>query len=91
MINMAQYHRIKWLHEREGMSERKIAAELGISRNTVRKYLREANGQSLVQQKTSHRPRGYSQEISRLLPIVDEWLKQDQSVWKKQRHTAERI
>lgn len=35
--------------------------------------------------------RTYSDEIQRVLPIIDEWLKQDESVWKKQRHTAVRI
>lgn len=27
----------------------------------------------------------------RILPLIDEWLKADQSVWKKQQHTAVRI
>ncbi|MGG4036554.1 IS21 family transposase, partial [Paenibacillus cisolokensis] len=30
-------------------------------------------------------------ETERILPLIDEWLKADQNVWKKQRHTAARI
>ncbi|MCD8502873.1 MAG: helix-turn-helix domain-containing protein, partial [Bacillaceae bacterium] len=36
---MAQYYRIKYLKEIEGLSQRQIAKELGISRNTVSKYI----------------------------------------------------
>ncbi|MFA9559293.1 winged helix-turn-helix transcriptional regulator [Evansella sp. AB-rgal1] len=39
MIEMAQYHRIKYLKEVEGLSQRKIAKKLDISSNTVSKYL----------------------------------------------------
>jgi len=88
---MAQYHRIKWLHEREGMSERKIAAELGISRNTVHKYLAGGEMPTTLNRKNSYSNRTHSDEVLRVLPIITEWLKQDESVWKKQRHTAVRI
>jgi len=92
MIHMAQFHRIKWLHEREGLSERKIATELGVSRNTVRKYLSSTveSPTTLMRQK-SYGNRAYSDEVQRILPVIDEWLKNDQSVWKKQKHTAVRI
>lgn len=91
MIHMAQYHRIKWLHEREGLSGRKIAAELGISRNTVRKYLLEGEMPTTLHRKEAYSNRTHSDEVLRVLPVIDEWLKQDESVWKKQRHTAVRI
>jgi transposase len=91
MIEMAQYHRIKWLYEREGLSQRKIAAELGISRNTVRKYLEGAEMPTTLQRKQAYSNRTYSEEVERVLPVIDEWLKQDESFWKKQRHTAVRI
>lgn len=91
MIHMAQYHRIKWLHEREGLSGRKIAEELGISRNTVRKYLLEGEMPTTLKRKAAYSNRTYSDEVLRVLPIIDEWLKQDESAWKKQRHTAVRI
>ncbi|MDR7075957.1 transcriptional regulator with XRE-family HTH domain [Neobacillus niacini] len=40
MIEMAQFHNIKFLKEVEGLSQRQIATKLGISRNTVSKYLK---------------------------------------------------
>lgn len=32
------YEKIRYLHEREGLSQRKIAEILGVSRNTVKRY-----------------------------------------------------
>jgi transposase len=91
MINMAQYHRIKWLSEREGFSQRQIAAELGVSRNTVRKYVTDGQAPTSMQRRQSYSNRTFSDEILRILPVIDEWLTRDESVWKKQRHTAVRI
>lgn len=91
MISMAQLHRIKWLHEREGLSERKIAIELGVSRNTVSKYLAEAETPTMLTRQKSYGNRTYSDEVQRVLPAIDEWLRGDQTVWKKQKHTAARI
>lgn len=39
----------------------------------------------------SYGNRTYSDEVQRVLPVIDEWLKSDQTVWKKQKHTAVRI
>ncbi|WP_409974289.1 sigma factor-like helix-turn-helix DNA-binding protein [Bacillus sp. Bva_UNVM-123] len=47
MIQMAQFHNIKFLKEVEGLSQRQIATKLGISSNTVSKYLREDTAQQL--------------------------------------------
>lgn len=88
MISMAQYHRIKWLHEREGFSERKIAIELGISRNTVKKYIDAEEIPTTFTRNKTYGNYTYLEEVQRVLPIIDEWLKSDQSVWKKQKHTA---
>ncbi|MGI6565881.1 MAG: helix-turn-helix domain-containing protein [Limnochordia bacterium] len=41
MVSMYKWQRIKALHA-QGVSIRQIAATVGVSRNTVRKYLREA-------------------------------------------------
>lgn len=91
MISMAQLHRIKWLHEREGLSERKIALELGVSRNTVSKYLAQEETPTTLTRQKSYGNRTYSDEVQRVLPVIDEWLRNDQTVWKKQKHTAARI
>lgn len=41
MIEMDQFHHIKYLKEVEGLSQRQIAKKLDISRNTVSKYLKQ--------------------------------------------------
>jgi DNA-binding transcriptional regulator LsrR (DeoR family) len=41
MIEMAQFYNIKFLKKVEGLFHRQIATKLGISRNTVSKYLKE--------------------------------------------------
>jgi DNA-binding transcriptional regulator LsrR (DeoR family) len=52
MIEMAQYHNIKFLKEVGGLSQRQIAIKLGISRNTVSKYLKENIAPTTVLHKT---------------------------------------
>jgi transposase len=92
MIEVAQYYLIKQLHEREGLSQREIARRLHISRNTVRRYLKEEQVPNAIQRKkvygSNQKP---TDEVLRVLPIIDQWLQEDQHVWKKQRHTAARI
>lgn len=91
MINMAQFHRIRWLHEREGLSQRQIAEQLGLSRNTVAKYLAQGEMPTLLTRKEVYGNRTASAEVQRVLPLIEQWLREDQEVWRKQRHTAARI
>jgi DNA-binding transcriptional regulator LsrR (DeoR family) len=51
MIEMAQFHNIKFLKEVEGLSQRQIATKLGISRNTVSKYLKNNTAPTTVLRK----------------------------------------
>jgi len=51
---MAQFHIIKYLSEVEGLSQRKIAKKLGISRNTVRKYLESNQPPTTLQREKSY-------------------------------------
>ncbi len=88
---MAQYHHIKILYEREGLSQRQIAERLGLSRNTVSKYLKQGEMPSQMKRKSSTYKKAYSNEVQRVLPIIDEWLEADRKTWKKQHHTAARI
>lgn len=91
MIEVDQYQRIRYLRTAQGFSQRAIARELGISRNTVRKY---CEGDELPIPK----PR------ERVKPIITDdvkdwiqgYLKEDEEANKvlgatKQRHTAWRI
>ncbi|WP_237760138.1 IS21 family transposase [Sporolactobacillus inulinus] len=88
---MANYHRIKFLKEVEGLSQREIAKKLGISRNTVSKYLKQKEAPTTLIRQRSYGKKEYSEETKRVLPIIDQWLADDQKSWVKQKHTAARI
>lgn len=91
MIQVARFHHIKLLAQRENLSQREIARKLGISRNTVSKYLRTNTPPTAAhRRKVYGRPR-YSEETLRVIPLIDQWLQDDLQIWKKQRHTASRI
>lgn len=88
---MAQFHRIKILAEREGLSEREIARSLQISRNTVHKYLLQGEAPTAAKRRQVYgRPR-HGDAVERVIPLIDQWLTDDLQTWKKQRHTAARI
>jgi transposase len=91
MIEMAQFHNIKFLKEVEGLSQRQIATKLGISRNTVSKYLKNNTAPTTVLRKTVYATKEYSPETKRVIPIIDQWLEDDQKNWRKQKHTAIKI
>ncbi len=85
MITMKQYEQIRTAHRVYGKGIREISRELGHSRPTIRKALR---GQ----------PPGYTRRQAVKHPVmdaygrlIDQWLQDDQSVPKKQRHTAHRM
>jgi transposase len=91
MIEMAQFHNIKFLKEVEGLSQRQIATKLGISRNTVSKYLKENIAPTTVLRKTVYGTKQFAAETQRVIPIIDQWLEDEQNNWKKQKHTAIKI
>jgi transposase len=78
--------RIAFYREKKSRSE--IARQFGISRKTVRKLLNmpadEIPRYHLRQPK--QRP-----VLEKFIPIIDAWLKADETAPKKQRHTAKRI
>jgi transposase len=82
-----QYQDIREMYTKEGMSQRAIARQLGISRNTVRRY---CQGQNMPwERKKVERP------ASVLTPEVIEFIKScledDALSPRKQKHTAQRI
>jgi transposase len=91
MIEMAQFYNIKFLKEVEGLSQRQIATKLRISRNTVSKYLIQNAAPTTVLRKRVYGTKEYSTETKRVIPIIDQWLEEDQKHWKKQKHTAIKI
>ncbi|MED3554310.1 IS21 family transposase [Cytobacillus praedii] len=88
---MTQFHNIKFLKEVEGLSQRQIATKLGISRNTVSKYLKNNIAPTTVLRKNVYGTKDYSPETKRVIPIIDQWLEDDLKNWKKQKHTAIKI
>ncbi|WP_246187547.1 helix-turn-helix domain-containing protein [Ornithinibacillus caprae] len=88
---MAQYHHIKFLKEVEGLPQRQIAKKLGISRNTVSKYIKQNEASTTVNRTYTYSGKEYSDETKRVLPIIDQWHEDDLKRWGKQKHTAARI
>ena len=85
MLNMSQINHIKDLaYLGKRISE--IAKETQMDRKTVRKYL--------AQEDFSPKLTEQVKKDSILDPYkesIDEWLRQDQENWPKQRHTAKRV
>lgn len=82
---MPQIHGIKDM-SREGHSVAEISRDIKVDEKTVRKYLKQDD--------FSPRPPEKAQRSSRLDPhkhLIEQWLKEDQHRWRKQRHTAKRI
>jgi transposase len=78
---------IKKKHENEGWPIRKIARQLEVSRQTVRKVLASPAEPFRYQQRVS-RPRPV---MGPYLPVIERWLTDDETAPRKQRHTAKRI
>ena len=82
---MPKIHGIREM-AREGYSVAEISRKKAVDEKTVRKYL--------SQDDFSPRPPEKSRTASRLDPhkrLIDRWLGEDQTRWRKQRHTAKRI
>ena len=74
------------MHEREGCSIREIMRRTGYHYQTIRKYLNKDNFNKPIQV-----PAKRASLLDPLKPIIDEWLKEDRKVPRKQRHTAKRV
>ncbi|MGI6627882.1 MAG: IS21 family transposase [Bacillota bacterium] len=83
---MDQYDRIRHLHAVEGLSQRVIARTLGVSRNTVKRYLEGEIIPGDREPQTRSRP-----VTGPFREMIADILEQDKQEWKKQRHTAQRI
>jgi transposase len=87
MIKVDQYQLIREMYSVKGLSQREIAKQLGVSRNTVKKY---CEGESIPFEKSSrHRkPTVITPEVQK---FIEKCFKEDQEAPKKQKHTAKRI
>ena len=83
---MELYGRVRRAVFVEGKSQRAVANEFGIARESVRKMLRYAVPPGYRREQAVKRPK-----LGPWLGVIDAILKDDQNQPKKQRHTAKRI
>ena len=83
---MELYGRVRRAVLVEGKSERTVAREFGIARETVRKMLRYAIPPGYRREQPVKRPK-----LGPWLGVIDAILEEDKNQPRKQRHTAKRI
>ena len=82
---MELYRKVR-LACREGMSERSAAKHFGISRESVRKMLRFSVPPGYRRTARVRRPK-----LDGFTELIDQWLEEDRTQPRKQRHTAKRV
>ncbi|MDW7651989.1 MAG: helix-turn-helix domain-containing protein, partial [Bacillota bacterium] len=88
-IEVELYEKIRHLHEHDGMSQRAIAKQLSISRNTVKKY---CDGSHVPWERQGISGRHRHVITDDVMAFIQECLDQDEEDGvKKQKHTAKRI
>src|ERR1022692_3689312 len=83
MYKVELYGRVRRAVRVEGKSERAVALEFGLARETVRKMLRYAVPPGYRRQQSPKRPK-----LGPWLGVIDAILEDDKQQPKKQRHTA---
>src|SRR5271165_5883671 len=86
MYSVEIYGRIRRAVLVEGKSERTVAREFGVARETVRKMLRYAVPPGYRRKEPAKRPK-----LGPWVGVIDAILENDKQQPKKQRHTAKRI
>src|SRR6202167_168029 len=86
MYTVEIYGRVRRAVLVEGKSERAVAQEFGIARETVRKMLRYSVPPGYRRERPGKRPK-----LGAWLGVIDAILKEDKDSPVKQRHTAKRI
>ena len=71
---------------RDGLSITDIASATGVSRDTVYKYLKKDDFSPQIPSKQKH-----ASKLDPYRSIIESWLDEDKTNWKKQRHTSRRI
>ena len=88
MLRMAKVEYIRDLYENEGKSLRAIARETKLDFRTVRKYAYQNDWRPPM--KPMPEPDAFP-VMGEYIPVVNEWLEQDEREPRKQRHTVKRI
>lgn len=86
MLRMVDKEYIRKKHYVEGWSIRRISRNCDIARQTVRKCLADAT----VPRYTLSKPRSATVMV-KWIPVIEQWLRDDETQPKKQRHTAKRV
>ena len=86
MLRMDQVHVIRYKVLVEGRSQRSVALELGVSRNTVRKYMVKSEPRRV--ESLARRRRVLERVAPRLGELLEEWSKR---TTRKQRLTGTRL
>jgi len=86
MYTVELYARVRRAVLVEGRSEREVAREFGLARETVRKMLRHSVPPGYRRKEPAQRPK-----LGPWLGVIDAILEDDKSKPAKQRHTAKRI
>jgi transposase len=88
MISVVDIELIKKIYHVQHISQRAIARELGLHRNTATKTLEAYVNKPLQYQLTRPKP---APVLDPHKPVIIQILEKDKSQPKKQRHTAKRI
>ena len=83
---MEIYLRVRQAHFQDGLSGREIARQFGISRDSVRKMLIFSEPPGYRRSAPVRRPK-----LDAFTEQIDQWLLDDKSRHRKQRHTAKRV
>src|SRR5580698_7417639 len=86
MYTVELYARVRRAVQVEGKSERQVAREYGLARETVRKMLQYSIPPGYRRQQPAKRPK-----LDPWVGVIDAILKEDRERPRKQRHTAKRI
>ncbi len=88
MLRMPQVEYIRDLYENEGLSLREIARRTGKDFRTVQKYAYRENWNPPVEMRMLPEEHPV---VGEYIPIINEWLEQDEREPRKQRHTMKRV
>ncbi|WP_432639450.1 IS21 family transposase [Albidovulum sp.] len=86
MFTVELYLKVRRAHFEDGLSGRQIARDFGISRDSVSKMLAYSEPPGYRRTAPIRRPK-----LDPFTGQIDQWLTEDQSRPRKQRHTAKRI